>query len=44
MDDFTPEEHFPKEVREYWLNHRGLRATEIHLTPTSSAILATKIK
>ena len=50
MDDFTPEEHFPKEwigkpdkVRDYWLNHRGLRATEIYLTPTSSAILATKI-
>ena len=51
MDDFTPEEHFPEEwkgkpdkVREYWLNHNGLLATEIYLTPTSSAILATKIK
>ena len=51
MDDFTPEEHFPIEwqgkpdkVREYWLNHSGLRATEIYLNPTSSAILATKIK
>ncbi|WP_043931857.1 O-methyltransferase [Bacillus sp. EB01] len=51
MDDFTPEEHFPEEwrgkpdkVREYWLNHSGLRATEIYLTPTSSAILATRIK
>jgi len=51
MDDFTPEEHFPKEwkgkpdkVREFWLNHRGLLATEIYLTPTSSAILATKVK
>lgn len=51
MDDFTPEEHFPDEwkgkpdkVREYWLNHSGLIATEIYLTPTSSAILATKIK
>lgn len=51
MDDFTPEEHFPKEwlgkpdkVREYWLNHSGLRATEIYLSSTSSAILATKIK
>ena len=50
MDDFTPEEHFPEEwkdkpdkVREYWLNHRGLIASEIYLTPTSSAILATKI-
>ncbi|OCA81694.1 hypothetical protein A8F94_22825 [Bacillus sp. FJAT-27225] len=50
MDDFTPEEHFPEEwkgkpdtVREYWLNHSGLLATEIYLTPTSSAILATRI-
>ena len=50
MDDFTPEEYFPIEwqgkpdkVREYWLNHSGLRATEIYLTPTTAAILATKI-
>lgn len=49
MDDFTPEEHFPEEwkgkpdtVRDYWLNHQGLFATEIYLTPKSSAILATK--
>ncbi|WP_335424215.1 O-methyltransferase [Bacillus sp. JJ1566] len=51
MDDFTPEEYFPEEwrgkpdkVREYWLNHNGLVATEIYLTPTSSAILATRVK
>ncbi|MEH7237668.1 O-methyltransferase [Bacillus sp. JJ1562] len=51
MDDFTPEEHFPEEwkgkpdkVREYWLNHNGLQATEIYLTPTASVILATKVK
>lgn len=51
MDDFTPEEHFPEEwkgkpdkVREYWLNHSGLKATEIYLTSTSSAIIATRIK
>jgi predicted O-methyltransferase YrrM len=51
MDDFTPEEHFPEEwrgkpdkVREFWLNHKGLLATEIYLTPRSSAILATRIK
>lgn len=50
MDDFTPEEQFPDEwkgkpdkVREYWLNHCGLIATEIYLTPTSSALLATKV-
>ena len=51
MDDFTPEEHFPEEwrgkpdkVRDFWLNHKELRATEIYLTVTSSAILATKLK
>lgn len=51
MDDFTPEEHFPEEwkgepdkVREFWLNHRELIATEIYLTPTTSAILATKLE
>nr|WP_255723460.1 class I SAM-dependent methyltransferase [Sporosarcina sp. ACRSL] len=49
MDDFTPEEYFPEEwkgkpdeVREYWLNHEELIATEIYLTPKTSAILATK--
>ncbi|GAB0167755.1 hypothetical protein LSPCS325_11920 [Lysinibacillus sp. CTST325] len=51
MDDFTPEQHFPEEwkgkpdkVRNFWLNHQELRATEIYLTATSSAILATKLK
>lgn len=51
MDDFTPEEHFPEEwkgkpdqVREFWLNHPALAATEIYLTPRSSAILATKVQ
>jgi len=51
MDDFTPEEHFPvewigkpDEVREFWLNHPNLATIEIYLTPTSSAILATRIK
>ncbi|MGE7948463.1 O-methyltransferase [Lysinibacillus sp. NPDC093688] len=50
MDDFTPEKHFPEEwrgkpdkVRDFWLNQKELRATEIYLTPTSSAILATKL-
>jgi predicted O-methyltransferase YrrM len=49
MDDFTPEEHWPEQwrgkrdpVREFWLNHENLSATEIFLTPTSSAILAAK--
>lgn len=51
MDDFTPEEHFPAEwrgkpdkVRDFWLNHKELSATEIYLTPISSAIRATKQK
>ena len=51
MDDFTPVEHWPEhwrckrdQVREFWLNHEKLTATEIYLTPTSSAILAIKIK
>ena len=51
MDDFTPEEHWPEEwkgkpdiVREFWLNHPGLTATEIYLTSKTSAILATRIK
>lgn len=51
MDDFTPEEHWPEHwrgktdpVREFWLNHENLTATEIYLTPASSAILLTKIK
>lgn len=50
MDDFTPEEHWPEQwrgrtdpVREFWLNHENITVTEIYLTPTSSAILATKI-
>ena len=51
MDDFTPEEHWPEawkgkpdHVREFWLNHSGVLATEIYLNPKSSAITATRIK
>lgn len=51
MDDFTPEEYWPAEwrgkpdpVREFWLNHVRFTATEIYLTPRSSAILAVKNK
>lgn len=50
IDDLTPEYKWPKEwkgqvdqVREYWLNHPKLAATEILLTPNSSAIIATKL-
>ena len=49
MDDFTPEEYFPEEwqgkpdtVREFWLNHPQLTATEIYVTSKSSVILATR--
>ncbi|KOP70156.1 hypothetical protein AMS59_20185 [Lysinibacillus sp. FJAT-14745] len=46
MDDFTPEEWRgkPDKVRDFWLNHKVIRAVEIYLTATSSAILATKLK
>lgn len=50
IDDLTPEDKWPKEwkgqvdqVREYWLNHPKLAATEILLTPNSSSIIATKL-
>jgi predicted O-methyltransferase YrrM len=50
MDDFTPEEHWPDEwkgkpdeVRGFWLNHEGLMATEVYLTPMSSAIIAVRV-
>lgn len=51
MDDFTPEEHWPEEwrgihdpVREFWLNHPCLSSTEIYLTSTTAAILATRVR
>ncbi|QOR67127.1 hypothetical protein IM538_02945 [Cytobacillus suaedae] len=51
MDDLTPEEHWPEEwkgkpdtVREFWLNHEGLMATEVYLTPVSAAIIAVKVR
>lgn len=51
MDDFTPEEYWPAEwrgkrddVREYWLNHTKLAATEILLTPQQAVIIASKLE
>lgn len=51
MDDFTPEEYWPEEwrgkpdvVREYWLNHPKLAATEILLTPQQAVIIASKLE
>lgn len=50
LDDFTPEDHWPAEwrgrpdpVRDFWLNHPDLQATEILTTPTTAAILAARI-
>jgi predicted O-methyltransferase YrrM len=50
MDDFTAEEYWPDEwkgkpdaVREFWLNHPRLAATEILLTPREAVIIASKL-
>ncbi|KOP67374.1 hypothetical protein AMS62_20600 [Bacillus sp. FJAT-18019] len=51
MDDLTPEEYWPAEwrgkrdvVREYWLNHPKIAATEILLTPQQAVIIASKLE
>lgn len=51
IDDLTPEDKWPEEwkgkpdlVREYWLNHPKLAATEILVHPNSSVIVATRLK
>ncbi|KOR90257.1 O-methyltransferase [Paenibacillus solani] len=51
MDDLTPEEYWPAEwrgkrdvVRDYWLNHPKLAATEILLTPQQAVIIASKLE
>jgi len=50
MDDFTPEEYWPEDwrgkpdpVRTFWLNDVRLNAVEVRTTPTTMAILATRI-
>ncbi|MFZ4193343.1 hypothetical protein ACOZB4_04935 [Paenibacillus sp. NPDC058898] len=50
MDDFIPEEYWPEEwrgkpdlIREYWLNHPKLAATEVLLTPRDAVIIASKL-
>lgn len=50
IDDFTPLTSWPPRhagridaVRQYWLDHPLLRATQINVTPTSATILATYI-
>jgi predicted O-methyltransferase YrrM len=42
MDDLTPGRPGPDPVREFWLNHPDLAATEILTTPRTAAILAAK--
>ncbi len=49
MDDFTPEDQWPEEwqgrpdpLREFWLNHPGIQATEVLTTSTTAAILAAR--
>jgi len=50
MDDFTPEDYWPAKrhghpdpLREFWLNHPAIQATEVLTTPTTAAILAARI-
>jgi predicted O-methyltransferase YrrM len=50
MDDFTPEEYWPEDwkgkpdtIREFWLNHPKLAATEILVTPREAVIVASKL-
>ncbi|NUR57457.1 MAG: transferase [Catenulispora sp.] len=50
LDDFTPSNHWPPrhngeidELRLFYLSHPKLCATEVMTTPTSSAIIATRL-
>ncbi len=43
MDDLTPERPAPDPVREFWLNHPEIAATEILTTPHTAAILGARI-
>jgi hypothetical protein len=40
IDDLTPGSSAPDGVREFWLGHRGLTATEIMTTPQTAALVA----
>ena len=42
LDDLTPGLPGPDPVREFWLGHPDLAATELLTTPTSAAILAVR--
>lgn len=50
LDDLTPEDQWPDEwrgkpdlLRETWLNHPKVRATEIQVTASAAVILATRV-
>jgi predicted O-methyltransferase YrrM len=50
IDDFTPSTTWPPRyagqidtVRQHWLDHPDLRATQVNVTPTSTTILATYV-
>ena len=42
MDDLTPGRPGPDPVREFWLNHPEIGATEILTTPATAAIVGTR--
>ncbi len=42
LDDLTPGRPGADPVREFWLGHPDLAATELLTTPTSAAILAVR--
>jgi predicted O-methyltransferase YrrM len=42
LDDLTPGRPGPDPVREFWLGHRELAATEILTTPDTAAIVAVR--
>jgi predicted O-methyltransferase YrrM len=43
LDDLTPGAAGPDPVREFWLGHPALAATELLTTPATAAIVATRI-
>jgi predicted O-methyltransferase YrrM len=43
LDDLTPGRPGPDPVRDFWLEHPALAATELLTTPSTAAIVATRI-
>ena len=44
MDDLTPGRSGPDPVREFWLNHPDLAATELQVSPREAVILAVRAR